>query len=118
MLKPFRSRKVKFLFVALAALVWLLVPSQNARAQGCVASREGVCVTGSHADSSVWNTGGSKGESWFSPRRFTVEVNYRYFHSHRHFIGDVEQVERARQRTEVNNIVHIVNTAITYDVNQ
>jgi hypothetical protein len=57
------------------------------------------------------------GESWLSPRRWEISADYRFFHSHRHFVGTVEQVQRAEQRTEVNNVVHILNFAATYDVN-
>jgi hypothetical protein len=60
---------------------------------------------------------GSTGESWFSPRRFSLSVGYRYQHSHRHFIGTKEQVDRAEQRTEVNNRIHILDFAGTYEVN-
>jgi Putative MetA-pathway of phenol degradation len=117
MLGPFRSQAGVRLFAGIALLVWFFFPGPTARAQGCVASREGVCVTDSHVGSSVWGMGGSHGESWLSPRRWQVEIDYRYFHSHRHFIGDVEQTQRATQHTEVNNIVHIMNVAGTYEVN-
>ena len=117
MLNLFRCRIGKLFFTTAAMLAWLWVAGPAARAQGCVASREGTCVTGSHEMNSVWMSGNSKGESWLSPRRWTVEVDYRYFHSHRHFVGDVEQTQRATQRTEVNNIVHIMNIAATYEVN-
>jgi hypothetical protein len=59
-----------------------------------------------------------RGESWFSPRRWQVSVGYRYQHSHRHFIGTEEQVDRAEERTEVNNRIHIFDVAGTYEVNQ
>jgi hypothetical protein len=117
MLRPFCSQKGRLLFAGLAMLVGLFFPSQNALAQGCVASREGVCVTDSHVGNSVWATGSSKGESWLSPRRWQVDVDYRYFHSHRHFVGPEEQKQRAANRSEVNNIVHVINVAATYEVN-
>jgi len=117
MLRPFRYQVGRFLFAGIAMLVWLCIPGQSALAQGCVASREGTCITDSHAGNSVWASGSSKGESWLSPRRFQIDVDYRYFHSHRHFVGAEEQKQRATQRSEVNNIVHIVNVAATYEVN-
>lgn len=117
MLRPFRSQIGRLLFAGIAMLAGLFFSSQQALAQGCVASREGVCVTDSHAGSSVWAMGSSKGESWLSPRRWIIETDYRYFHSHRHFVGDEEQKQRALNRSEVNNIVHILNVAATYEVN-
>ena len=112
---PSNTRKVFPLIVAIFFVV-LLHPGQ-ARAQGCVASREGVCITESHASDSIGMGGSVKGESWLSPRRFQIDADYRYFHSHRHFVGTEEQVQRATQRTEVNNIVHIMNFAVNYEVN-
>jgi len=61
--------------------------------------------------------GYSAGESWLSPRRWQVSVDYRYLHSHRHFVGTEEQKQRATGRSEVNNIIHLFNVAATYDVN-
>lgn len=116
MLRLFRSRAGRLWFTGVAMLVWFSLHNQNVRAQGCVASREGVCVTDSHAGS-VGAMNYSAGESWLSPRRWEIEVDYRYFHSHRHFVGAEEQKIRALNRSEVNNIVHIVNVAATYEVN-
>jgi hypothetical protein len=118
MLRPFRFEVGRLLFSGLAIFAWLFFNNQNVLAQGCVASREGVCITDSHAGGNVWMAGQSKGESWLSPRRWEIEVDYRYFHSHRHFVGDVEQTQRATQRTEVNNIVHVLNVTASYEVNQ
>jgi len=105
------------LFAALSALALVFCSGQNAQAQGCVASRQGVCVTGPHTPDAMWDSGSSSGESWLSPRRWQLSVDYRYFHSHRHFVGTEEQHERAAQRTEVNNKTHILNVAGTYEVN-
>src|SRR2546423_1407658 len=117
MFNSFRSQVARFWFAGIAMLVWLCLPAQHAFAQGCVASREGTCITGSHEMNSVWAAGQSAGESWLSPRRWEDEVDYRYFHSHRHFIGAEEQKIRALNRSEVNNIVHLMNVAATYEVN-
>src|SRR5215468_8641107 len=102
--------------IAVAFLIMVFAP-MRCWAQGCVASREGVCITESHAVDSVGMMAPVKGESRLSPRRFEISTDYRYFHSHRHFIGTEEQVQRAEQHTEVNNIVHVVDFSLTYDVN-
>ena len=39
---------------------------------------------------------------------------YRYFQSHRHFIGDVEQTQRAAAGTEVMNTVHFFDEQVGY----
>ena len=55
--------------------------------------------------------------SWMSPQRWTVGMGYRYFHSHRHFVGSEEQNNRKQQGSEVNNKVTIWDIAATYQVN-
>jgi hypothetical protein len=116
--RQFRYQIGRIMFIGLAIFVWLCSLNQSATAQGCVASRQGVCVTDSHSGGSSWMAGYSKGESWLSPRRFEIQVDYRYFHSHRHFVGDEEQKHRETEHTEVNNMVHIFNVSATYEVNQ
>jgi hypothetical protein len=100
-----------------AAAICFAVSVQDGRAQGCVASRQGVCITGPHLPAARGVSGGSAGESWLSSRRWEVSVDYRFYHSHRHFVGTVEQHHRAEERSEVNNVAHILNVAATYEVN-
>ena len=70
------------------------------RAQGCVAVRGGTCSLPGHdfANAARWNVG----------------LSYRWLHSHRHFVGDEEQVHRAQQGTEVINKSHFVDTNVTW----
>ena len=117
MLRQFCYQIGRLLFIGVAIFVWLCFLNQNAPAQGCVASRQSVCITASHTSGSAWMAGYSRGESWLSPRRWEIEVDYRYFHSHRHFVGDEEQKHRETEQTEVNNMVHILNVSATYEVN-
>lgn len=79
-----------------------------------MAARQSVPVIGPQIPRGETNP---SGESWLSPRRFQLSVGYRYQHSHRHFVGTEEQLERAEQRTEVNNRIHILDVAGTYEVN-
>lgn len=63
--------------------------------QGCVAIRStgATCtMTGAHNDNS-----NIKDENW------TLGINSRYFKSHKHFVGTVEQKERVENGTEVIN---------------
>jgi len=65
--------------------------------------------------SSVDNVFSSSGSSGFlDPHRWQMSINYRFFNSHRHFIGKKDQDERNEFGTEVRNIVHIVDYSITY----
>lgn len=103
-----------FSFLLVIAGIWVL--GSNAQGQGCVNARQ--CTTMS--DPTLLNVtdggGYATGESWFSPRRFQLSVDYRYLHSHRHFVGTTEQVQRATLGTEVNNVIHLFNVSATYEL--
>ncbi|HWP44043.1 MAG TPA: hypothetical protein VNO14_12445 [Blastocatellia bacterium] len=62
------------------------------------------------------DTPSPSGLPWFSPERWQISIGYRYQHSHRHFVGTEEQHEREEQRTEVNNKIHLLDVAVTYEV--
>jgi hypothetical protein len=83
-----------------------------------VAARQSVPVIGPQVSlNSDAASANPSGESLLSPRRWQIAVGYRYQHSHRHFVGTEEQVERAELRTEVNNKIHVLDFAATYEVN-
>ena len=108
----------QMLFACAIVFSAVLLTASNASGQGCVASRQGSCVIGAHTGDMVNMASAPAGESWLSRRRWEFSADYRFFHSHRHFVGTEEQVQRATQRTEVNNVVHILNFAASYEVNQ
>lgn len=56
-------------------------------------------------------------QPWFSADRWQIGIGYRNMHSHRHFVGSEEQVNRKQQGTEVNNQIHLLDFAVTYQVN-
>jgi hypothetical protein len=108
-----RTRRV-FSFLAVVAGIFLC--GSTARGQGCVNARQCTQVMDPHSINLTDASGSySFGESWLSPRRWQLSVDYRYLHSHRHFVGTTEQTQRAELGTEVNNIIHLVNVAATYD---
>ena len=113
----FRDRIPGVLLTGVVLLMGMFLSPPHVFAQGCVASRQSVCVTGPNSPDSAWGAGSSSGESWLSPRRWQLSIDYRYFHSHRHFVGTEEQHHRAQQHTEVNNVAHTLNVAGTYEVN-
>jgi hypothetical protein len=80
-----------------------------------VAARQSVPVIGPQTINET-GTASSSGESWLSPHRWQLSASYRYQHSHRHFVGNVEQHHRATERSEVNNIIHVLDVGATYDV--
>ncbi|MBO0951149.1 hypothetical protein [Fibrella forsythiae] len=87
------------------ALLGLLVSTQFAAAQGCVAVRHMSCAAPSGSSA-----------AFFKQRTGTWQVSagYRYFQSYKHFVGDVEQKQRVEQGTQVINTSHAVDLGITY----
>jgi hypothetical protein len=81
-----------------------------------VAARQSVPVIGPQTVNETIPLGSSAGESLLSPRRWQLSVGYRYQHSHRHFVGTEEQHEREEQHTEVNNFIHVLDVAATYEI--
>jgi hypothetical protein len=81
-----------------------------------VAARQSVPVIGPQIVSRGDQVGSSQKSSWLSPERWQISIGYRWQHSHRHFVGTEEQHERAERRTEVNNKVHVLDVAGTYEV--
>src|SRR4030095_15655437 len=95
----------------------------EARAQGCVASRMDApnCSaqrTGADEQQQVESYNLAKG-------KWQTSFGYRWFRSHRHFVGSVEQsaenvangtAERDRSATEVINHVHIPTIEALYGV--
>jgi hypothetical protein len=91
---------------ALAVLLTAAAPS--AHAQGCVAIKQmgdGVCM------SSGFDGHGRMDEKW------SLNVSYLHFRSHRHFVGTVEQKQRYDAGSEVINNVDQIDTSIGYKVN-
>ncbi len=94
-------------------LVLSIFSINNISAQGCVAVRQmgGVCAMSSAASYNL-----NKGD-------FQIGVNYRYFHSWRHFVGTEEQPQRQTtggghnaDGTERGNAVNIYSHAVDLNV--
>jgi hypothetical protein len=113
------SRTRDVAVVGAAALALMLAQAGTAGAQGCVASRmnaPGSCAA--HMGES--GTRDTDGTSYYLPQgRWQTSFGYRWFRSHRHFVGSVEQngvppAERDRSANEVINHVHIPDLALSY----
>jgi hypothetical protein len=114
---------VRAFFVAVAMTGLGAVAAAPAHAQGCVASRM-------DTPNCAARHGGSEGEQLESyalaKGRWQTSFGYRWFRSHRHFVGSVEQnaenvangtAERDRAATEVINHTHIPTLGLMYGVN-
>jgi len=99
-----------FLIALAPAIGLLLAGTPNAYAQGCVASRV-------NAPNGAMDP---EGEGYFLAKgQWQASLGYRYFHSHRHFVGSIEQdggpeAERDRRNTAVENRVHLPELSLSY----
>jgi hypothetical protein len=103
--------------------VALLCASADLRAQGCVASRMEApsCPSRNGLSSSALDTDGM---SYHLPQgRWQASFGYRWFMSHRHFVGSIEQnaenvakgtAERDRSTSKVINHTHIPAVGLSY----
>jgi hypothetical protein len=82
--------------------------AMQAGAQGCVAIRStgGMC-TMDHADMAS----GNNSSGWI------FNANNRYYHSYKHFIGEVEQTQRVEAGTEVINHAYTMDATVTRILN-
>ena len=89
----------------LLVAITMSILSLQSNAQGCVAIRStgGMC-TMDHTDTSA--------------SKWLFNANNRYFNSFRHFVGTVEQTQRADLGTEVINNAYTLDLAITRNINK
>ncbi|RTL58464.1 MAG: hypothetical protein EKK37_09010 [Sphingobacteriales bacterium] len=90
-----------FLYILVTAFAFTKI-----KAQGCVAIRgTGMSNCMHHADS-------SDNKGW------SLNVNYRYFKSFRHFVGTTEQKQRIAQGSEVINYTNTIDISVTKNINR
>ena len=63
------------------------------------------------SESDLADRGGHRRGHW------QLAVAYRKQRSHRHFVGTVEQKQRAEQHTEIVNDIHLFDVGVTYEFN-
>ncbi|HAV62714.1 MAG TPA: hypothetical protein DCY13_10145 [Verrucomicrobiales bacterium] len=90
----------------LAGLLAIASVPRHAAAQGCVIARGGggAMVLG--------------GDGFLESGDWQLNLAYRYFHSDRHFVGDVEQTHRQEEGSQVDNYSHFIDLTATYAVNR
>lgn len=110
-------------WVAGGIVTMVLLAQGEARAQGCVASRMDApsCTAQGHNGADEQQI-----ESYnLAKGKWQTSFGYRWFRSHRHFVGSVEQnaenvangtAERDRAATEVINHVHIPTVEAMYGI--
>ncbi len=95
--KPHRS---VFLALAIAGMV------TGAAAQGCIIAH----TTGAGA-------GGPQSQGgYLKPKHWQLTIGERHQYSFRHFVGDVEQVYREQNGSEVRNRINLLDANLTYQM--
>lgn len=90
------------------ALLTQLALLETALAQGCVAVRGGMCMLPGHGQNPL--------DDSLVAGDWSVALSYRWLHSDRHFVGDVEQKHRQAQGTEVINDSHFWDFGVSYQI--
>jgi hypothetical protein len=98
----FISMKLK-IYVLILAAVFILTPSLVS-AQGCVAVKN-------------MSSCPLRYDSLSSGRGLQISLNYRYFHSYKHFVGSHEETHRVEEGTEVINNDNSINLGVSYTIN-
>lgn len=93
----------KFKILVLSIVLGATISTGSMYGQGCVAIRPMVCGAGGHTNQLGLLT---KGE-------WQASGTYQYFHSFRHFRGDIEEHERIENGTQVENLSHSVDLSLT-----
>jgi hypothetical protein len=92
----------KYFYFSVLSCSFMFIISFHASGQGCVA------VKNMSSCSLNWQE---------DAKSFQVSLNYRYFHSYKHFVGKEEQTERVENGTEVINNDNSFNLGLNYTFN-
>jgi hypothetical protein len=98
-----KDKKTSAGLLLLAVILFGIIPAKLAYAQGCIVARSTQQTTG--ADTEV---------GYLAPHHWELTIDYRHQYSFRHYIGDVEQVQRIQMGNEVENRINLQNFQVTY----
>ncbi|MBI3418482.1 MAG: hypothetical protein HY043_24590 [Verrucomicrobia bacterium] len=100
-------RGKRALLAGLVAFALLNSSPHDALAQGCVAVRgTGMLLRPLE--------GATPADADLAADDWLASLSYRYLHSHRHFVGDVEQTQRQTAANEVINHSHFLDLGVQY----
>lgn len=121
--------KISLLSTSIVSTIFLAAGSHQLHAQGCVAARGAGNVMMPHIapcdlGPQMQTHGGGKSDgksvplnTFADPDRWRVNLGYRFFQSDRHFVGDVEQVQRDAEGSSVVNISQFFDVGLEYRFN-
>jgi hypothetical protein len=101
----------KFLLRSFAVVFIVLISNLAVFSQGCVAIKNMPCT----ALPGFENAAADSVLSSSNTQKWELSLNYRYFRSYKHFVGDSEQKHRVEQGTEVINKVHSFDIAVVHN---
>jgi hypothetical protein len=102
-------RGFRHLFLCAIGYILSVAAINTGWSQGCIASPNNPLSPICPADFSGTTNGA---------HRWVASVDYRWYHSDRHFVGDVEQKQRQALGNEVINDVHSFDLAATYGISE
>lgn len=97
---------MKRVIISILACAFFMTIFQFAHAQGCVAVRH----FSNFSDPSAGN------QAFLQPGEWTLNTDYRYFRSFRHFRGTHEEPQRVANNTEVINWQHALDISVSYAI--
>ena len=102
----------KYFFVIIVSVLMYT----SAISQGCVAIRTfGGLNTMEHAG--MMHMGMDSSHAMPAPKKWDLNIAYRYFNSFRHFNGTVEQKQRIEEGTEVRNFNRTIDLSLVRTIN-
>jgi hypothetical protein len=101
----FTVQRLRLNLPAITLIVACLVPVHSAFGQGCIVARS----------SSQTNGPESQG-GYLEPGDWDLTIGYRHQFSYKHFVGDVEQVQRVQQGNQVMNKINLEAVQATYQI--
>src|SRR5437868_604984 len=102
----FQCRKpARAVSLGASVFVSLMATSTRTAAQGCIASPNNPCSVLIPGDFT---------ENMSMAHKWIASVDYRFYESFRHFVGDVEQPQRIQLGNNVINDVHTFDVTATY----
>lgn len=103
----------KYLPLIFTCLAVVFLNEQQVFSQGCVAIKNMPCTAMPGFENRT-----NPDSATTHAAQWEISLNYRYFRSYKHFVGDEEQKQRVEEGTEVINKVHSFDISIIHNLNK
>jgi hypothetical protein len=112
-----RAVSVRFVWFLLAAIL-VSGAFNRASGQGCIAARSNQGIINELCGQGTLAAHDDKDHNPLWLRRLTVDIGFREFNSFRHFVGTVEQTQRAVLRNQVENHQLLFDVGLNYQLSR